>query len=123
MYDGLRGFYARREGDKSSPGFSAAMALSFMCSVNVMALLIIGDVLTNGRALLTGWIAAHPLLLVLFGIGVAWVHIRIGKRAGIYNRSGPAESGEWRRYFSGYAVFTVVAFAACLATALSSRAT
>ena len=118
MYDGLRAFYAKKEGESSAPGFSAAMALSFLCNMNLISLPTICDYAISGQLRYVTWISQYKLLLVLSCVLVAWAHVVFGKHSGVYFRTGPAASLRWRRAFAIYAATTVALFILALIAGL-----
>jgi hypothetical protein len=111
VFDGLRDYYSRQEGPRSSPGLSAAAALAALLSVNLITITTLVDVVLNRRATVPAWIVHHGLMCVAISLFLSWAHIAFAKRMGVYDRTGPPLSATWRRPFAVYCVITVLLLA------------
>jgi hypothetical protein len=121
IFDGLRAFYSRKEGAASSPAFSAAMLLSFLFSVNLCTIAALLQALIYGHVTVGSWGVEHKGLVLVAGFLIAWGHITLSKRIGLYYRRGPVISTTWARPFVAYCILTVVLFIACMATTYLTR--
>lgn len=121
IFDGLRAFYARKEGEHLSPAFSAAMALSIMLEINVVSLITICEFALFRSFTSIEWIVNHKALMVLAGITIGWLHVAVGKHTGIYHRKGPTQSPRWVRLWVVYTVLTLTGFVASLLLAFLAR--
>ena len=117
MYDGLRSYYERVGGGRVPPAYNAAMTLSFLFCMNLGAAITLGDYLVNGNQNLSIWFFGHTMLLLLLGVGVAWLHVVFGKMTGIYGRAGPSRSPRWKSALSVYAGASGALFLAAIAAA------
>lgn len=114
MFDGLRGFYARKEGERSSPAFSAAMALSIMFEINVVSLITIHEFAFFHSFTFVEWVVNHKVVMVLAGTVIAWLHVAVGKSTGVYYRQGPTQFAGWARLWIVYTILTLAGFVASL---------
>jgi hypothetical protein len=117
IFDGLRDFYSRKEGPSTGPAFSAAMLLSFMFMVNLFSITSILDLLLHGHVMVVSWLLRYKAIVVLIGIVIAWGHVLLAKRSGLYYKTGPVRSATWHRSFIGCCVLTGLLFFASLTTA------
>ncbi len=118
ILDGLRGSYEDRLQDKSGAGYQAAMSMSCLFGANAADLLVIANALSTGDLSWVAWLYDHKLLLLAFGVLTAWGHVRFAKAAGVYKKSGPAESPTWKRAFFAYCGASLLLFLAAFTVAL-----
>jgi hypothetical protein len=121
IYDGLRSYYACFPTRAGSAAYSAAMSLSFICCINVGSLLVIADLIVTGNQEFSIWFFGNKLLLIMIGISIAWLHVFLGKKAGIYYLSGPARCLGWKRYLVLYSAVSALMFLASVTLAIRNH--
>ncbi|MBZ0295193.1 MAG: hypothetical protein K8L99_21700 [Anaerolineae bacterium] len=121
IFDGLRALYASKEGQRSFPALSAAMALSIMLELNLISLATICEFALFRSFTLVEWAISHKIILILVGIAIGCLHVVVGKRTGINVRSGPAQATGWIKLWAVYVFLTVTGFAASLILAFLAR--
>lgn len=121
MLDGLRGHYEKKLGAKRSAGYQAAMSLSFLFGITIVAIFIIADAALTGSLHGTMWLYEHKIIILAFGVLTAWGHVRYSKLHGVYNKKGPATSKSWRAWFVGYCMVSVILSGSALLTAYLVR--
>jgi hypothetical protein len=119
IFDGLRSYYEQREGIKSSPAFSAAMALSFIASLNLASAVILIDYLAGDRAWLGARLMENKLLVLGVGGVMAAVHVIGAKHTGLYTRLGPARRPAWKTMFLVYVSASAVTLLTVMTVALA----
>jgi hypothetical protein len=119
IFDGLRSYYEQHEGGKSSPAFSAAMALSFVACLNLASAVILVDHLSGDRVWLVARLLENKLLALGVGVLVAAAHVVGAKHAGLYTRLGPARRAAWKTMFIVYASGSALTLLTAMAIALA----
>jgi hypothetical protein len=108
LIDGMRSYYARREGDDTSAAFGAVMALSTLFIANVSAaVMLLNELLHGGRMTLGPWIRSNRGVVVLFAVLVIGTHWLLAKRSGIFARHGAPRAPLWARRMRAYVWCTV----------------
>ena len=108
LIDGVRSYYARREGDDGSAAFGAVMALSTLFIANVYgAGFLLNLLLHGGRFTLGPWVRANRGGVLLFAILVIASHWLLAKQTGVYDRRGAPRTSVWSRRMRIYVCLTV----------------
>jgi hypothetical protein len=122
LIDGARSYYARRERDDRSAAYAAVSLFSTLLIANVSAATILIDqLLHGGRYTLAPWVSANRLLIVLFAVLVVALHWLLAKRAGVYDRRGPARTSVWTRRLRIYVWVTAFTFLVPVTIAILQR--
>jgi hypothetical protein len=122
LIDGARSYYARREGDDRSAVFAAVSLFSTLFIANISAVTILIDqLLHGGRYTLAPWVHANRQLIVLFAVLVVALHWLLAKRAGVYDRRGPARTSVWTRRLRIYVWLTAFTFLVPVTMAILRR--
>lgn len=114
LIDGVRSYYARREGDNSAASFSAAMLLSAILALNVVSATIFLDLALYRELRSATWVGAHRGLAALVPTGIAAAHLVFAKVAGVYNRRGSARTASWSGTLRVYVGATILLFVIAL---------
>ena len=111
LIDGVRSYYARREGDDSSAAFGAVMALSTLFIANVSgAVSLLNLLLHGGRYTLGPWVRANRGVVLLFAVLVIALHWLLAKQTGVYDRRGTPRAPVWSRRMRMYVCLTACTF-------------
>jgi hypothetical protein len=121
IYDGLRSYYGRFPTRAGSAAYSAAMSLSFICCINVGSLLVLSDFMITGTQEFATRVFGNKLLLLGLGICIAWLHVFLGKKMGIYYLDGPPKSPGWKKYLLFYSGVSALMFLASIALAVHNH--
>jgi len=111
LMDGIRGYFARKEGDSAGAAYSAVMVLSLLLVVNLTSAAQLIDVATDHRfAVIRTWSAGHTLRHLLAILLVPVLHVAFARQQGLFERRGPSRSQTWRRWLRGYIAATAILF-------------
>lgn len=116
MMDGLRSYYAKREGDNSSAAISAALLLALLLAINVASILMLVDVAIHDELKIADWISDNRGVSFLIPAGIAAAHLAFAKVTGVYDRRGQASSPNWALAMKAYIAATATTFCAALLT-------
>ena len=114
LLDGVRSYYAAREGDDSSAAFSATMLLAALAAVNLASLSVCVDLFVNRELRVAHWIRANRLIAILIPIGIGCVHVWFAKCSGVYDRRGSRGTTSMPRELKWYLAATALLLAATL---------
>jgi hypothetical protein len=111
LMDGLRSYYARREGDNVSASFSAVALLSTLFIANISGTVFLtNELLHGGTMTLAPWILANRGAVVLVSLSIVALHWLLAKKTGVYGRRGAARAPDWARRFRVYLWSSVCIF-------------
>jgi hypothetical protein len=121
LMDGIRGYYARTEGDNAWAAYSAVLVLSLLSGVNLTAAALLVDIATDHRfAVIRTWATGHRLPHLIAMLLVVVLHLAFARQQGFFQRRGPSRSLTWRKRLRIYIAFTVVMFVIAVSVALVS---
>lgn len=121
LLNGVRSYYARREGDDWIASFSAIMVMTGLLTLNLMAAMIMVESFFFGEPRFSEWVGDHRPTYLLGPLGVAGAHAFLAWKAGIFSRNRPAASSAWPRRLRFYVAAT--AFLVCAALLMTFATT
>jgi len=107
LMDGLRSWYARKEGDNPYAAFSAVSLLTALLLANLMSTFVLADLLLF-PGIFQSTYRFRALIIVPSAVALMALHLLFAKKSGIYYRHGGPRSESWSRSASIYIGFTVV---------------
>ena len=121
LIDGLRSYYAKREGDDWAAAFNAAMAAAVLFILNLSAVVMLVDLLINHDLKLVSWLTANRIVLVIISVTIAALHVCFAKLTGVYDRHGGPRNPSWASHLRAYITVTVCTCVLSIVAILAMR--
>lgn len=106
LIDGLRSYYAQREGDNWVAPFSATLLVSLLFLINLAGIVALIDFAMDHNLSAVFWISEHRNYLLPIPVCVVLIHFAFAKMVGVYDRHGAARSIAWSRGLRTYVILT-----------------